>query len=245
MSIEITQSDLTRIVVAVDPATTANEDSDDTGIVVVARGPHQPSTCKVPFCPGHGYVLDDRSCHESPATAMRIAVRAYDDWKADRVVAETNNGGDYIGDLLHTIRAGIPYATVTATRGKRVRAEPVAALWEQGRGHFIYMGDSKLEDQLTTWSPDMKDSPDRLDALVWGMTYLGLVGGQGDAFITAWKNEITKRPAHEEPIELRMLPRQASNAPSTLRKGCKHRFQREPNGIQCLNCGGWQLEGEP
>lgn len=242
MSIQITRAELTRIVVAVDPAVTANEDSDDTGIVVVARGPHQPSTCNIPFCPGHGYVLDDRTCHLVPAKWAELVVQTFDDWQADRVYAETNNGGDMVGTVIHAVRAGVPYSAVTATRGKKVRAEPASALSEQGRIHFVGVH-PELEGELTTWNPELAgDSPNRLDALVWGLAGLGLIGGVGDAFLTAWKAEIADRPANSVPDELRALPRQASNARAELRKGCKHRFQRETEGIQCVLCGGWKEE---
>ena len=245
MSINVSRSDFTRIVVAVDPAVTATEDSDDTGIIVVARGPHQPSTCKIPFCPGHGYVLDDKTCHELPADAMKVAITAYDLWQADRVVGETNNGGDYIGTVLHAIRAGVPYSTVTASRGKQLRAEPVSALYEQGRVHHV--GNfPELEQEQATWTPDSKWSPDRLDALVWGLTFLGLVGGVGDAFITAWKDEIANRkPA--PPPELKSLPHHVNLidrpvANERCKGGSTHRFQREANGNLCMVCGCWQEE---
>ncbi len=239
-------SELTRIVVAVDPAVTATEDSDDTGIIVVARGPHQPETCDIPFCPGHGYVLDDRSCHELPAAAMRIVVAAYDHWKADRVVAETNNGADYIGTVLHAIRAGIPFAKVTATRGKQLRAEPCSALYEQGRVH--HLGDfPELTAQQETWTPETKGSPDRLDALVWGLTYLGLVGSQGAAFMTAFQEEIAARTAHQVPAELRSMPHHVSEvdrpiAQAKCKGGKPHRFQEYPNGYLCGVCGGWKAD---
>ena len=240
--IEIAHSELTRIVVAIDPAVTATEESDDTGIIVVARGPHQAnSNCTIPYCPGHGYVLDDVSCHLPPTGWAKVAVAAYIKWEADRIVAETNNGGDMVGTVIHAVMPGVPYAKVTATRGKQMRAEPISALYEQGRIHEL--GDfPELKAQQESWTPDSGWSPDRLDALVWGLTFLGLIGGQGAAFLTAWKDEIAQRLAHEVPAQLKALPRQASNAPTTLRKGCKHRFQREANGIQCVNCGGWQLE---
>lgn len=235
-------SELTRIVVAIDPAVTATEDSDDTGIIVVARGPHQSDTgCTIPFCPGHGFVLADASCHLPPTGWARVAVSEYNKWKADRIVAEVNNGGDMVGEVIHAVQAGVPYAKVTATRGKQMRAEPISALYEQGRVHEL--GDfPELRTQQESWTPDSGWSPDRLDALVWGLTFLGLVGGQGAAFMTAWKDELQQRPAYVEPPELRLLPKAASNAPSELRKGCKHRFQHEAGGIQCLNCGGWLKE---
>ncbi len=242
--IRVSRSELTRTVVAMDPAVTATETSDDTGIIVVARGPHidiPGKECTIPFCPGHGYVLADYTCHELPVDACKRAVQAYDDFKADRIVAEKNAGGDYIRTVIHTVRAGVPFSVVTATVGKKTRAEPAAALSEQNRVHFLGVF-PELEQQLTTWNPEMKgDSPDRLDALVWGLTYLNLVGDVGAGFLVAWQQETEDRPA-QAPEELRALPRAASDAPAELRSGCKHRYQQWPTGIQCVLCGGWKIE---
>jgi phage terminase large subunit-like protein len=242
--IDIDYSELTRIVVAIDPAVTATEDSDDTGIIVVARGPHQDgSRCTIPHCPGHGYVLEDASCHLPPAGWAKTAIAAYDKWRADRIVAETNNGGDLVGTVIHAIRAGVPYAKVTATRGKQMRAEPIAALYEQDRIHEL--GNfPELKMQQESWTPDSNESPDRLDALVWGLTFLGLIGGQGAAFITAWKDETANRkPA--PPAELKSLPHHVNLidhpvAQERCKNGGRHRFQNEANGARCMVCGGWQ-----
>ena len=228
---------------AVDPAVTATEDSDDTGIVVVARGPHQPATCHIPFCPGHGYVLADATCHLLPAEWAKLAVTTYDAWAADRIVAETNNGGDMVGTLIHAVNAGVAYSKVTATRGKQLRAEPCSALYDQGRVHHIGAF-PELEQEMATWTPESKWSPNRVDALVWGLTYLGLVGGVGDAFMTAWQQEIADRPTHQVPAELKPLPRAASDASTELRVGCKHRWQHEQGFIQCVYCGGCKPETE-
>lgn len=179
---EVDRGDLTRIVVAVDPAVTANEDSDDSGVIVVARGPHQPDTCEIDRCPGHGYVLDDRTCHLIPAELSKLVVATYDYWQADRIVAEVNNGADYIGALIHAVRVGVPYSDVRATRGKQTRAEPVSALYEQGRVHHLGVF-VELEQELETWTPDSKWSPNRLDALVWGLTFLGLIAGPGELLV--------------------------------------------------------------
>lgn len=155
------EMDLVEIVVGVDPAVTSGEDSDDTGIIVCGRG-----------ADGRGYVLLDRSCHVSPAKWAARAVKAYDDTEADRIVGEVNNGGDLVESLIRTVRPNVPYKKVHASRGKRVRAEPIAALYEQGRiSHVKVFTD--LEAQLTEWTPDDGDSPDRLDALVWAFTELG------------------------------------------------------------------------
>lgn len=180
MSIAVSMDDLTRIVVAIDPAVTAGEDSDFTGMMVVGRGPHQPGTCKLTTpCPAHGYVLADLTCKMAPAQWARRAVDAFDKWQANRIVAEVNNGGDMVGETIRAIRSSVPYEAVRATRGKRIRAEPASSLYEQGRVHHIGVF-PELEDQLTSWSPDIPgDSPDRLDALVWGLTALGLINHLG------------------------------------------------------------------
>jgi phage terminase large subunit-like protein len=232
--VQVRRSDLQRIVLGIDPAVTANEDSDDTGIVVVARGPHQSEHCKVPYCPGHGYVLDDRTCHLAPADWAKLAVQVYDEWQADRIVAEVNNGGDMVGTVIHAVRAGLPYRAVHATRGKRVRAEPASALSEQGRIHFLGVF-PQLEDELSTWDPASKDSPNRLDALVWGLAELGLIGDQGAAFMTVMQDATANTPMNPTPRELRGLPTPTDDeTPTDLRPGCAHRWK---DG-QCVFCGG-------
>ena len=107
MAISVSRSQLWRVVVAIDPAVTANEGSDDTGIVVAARGPHQPETCAIDHCPGHGYVLDDVTCHVGPHAWAKIAVEAFDRWQGDRIVAEVNNGGLMVGETIHAVRVGV------------------------------------------------------------------------------------------------------------------------------------------
>ena len=160
----VTVPNLRRIVVAIDPAATANADSDETGIVVAGVDDH-----------GHGYVLEDRSMKGSPAEWASAAVTAHHVHKADRIVAEANQGGDMITHTLRTVDASAPVKLVHASRGKRTRAEPVAALYEQGRVHHAGTF-PELEDQLCTWTPD-GPSPDRLDALVWALTEL-MVGSR-------------------------------------------------------------------
>lgn len=148
------------VVVAVDPAVTANEGSDETGILVVGRG-----------VDGRAYVLADLSCKAHPAEVARRCVAAYDDYGANWIVAETNNGGDYIGALINTVNPNVGYKTVRATRGKYLRAEPVAAVYERGRAHHVGRFD-QLEEQMVTFEPGTDESPDRLDALVYGVTAL-------------------------------------------------------------------------
>jgi phage terminase large subunit-like protein len=161
---------LVRIVVAVDPAVTSGEDADETGIIVAGLGP-PPGEPAGP--PEHGYVLEDATCRLPPGEWAQRVVGLYHKWEADRVVAEVNNGGDLVEHLLRTVDRSVSYRKVTASRGKRVRAEPVAALYEQGRVHHV--GDlSALEDQQRNFVPDVtsEQSPDHVDALVWAMTDL-------------------------------------------------------------------------
>jgi phage terminase large subunit-like protein len=154
--------DLTRIVVAVDPAVTAGESSDETGIVVCGED-----------ADGNGYVLADRSCRLPPDQWAAEVVKAYDEYEADRVIAESNNGGDLLESVLRTLRRNLPYKKVHASRGKVARAEPVAALYEQAR--IFHAGAfPALEDEQVTFVPGKlsRRSPNRVDALVWGMTFL-------------------------------------------------------------------------
>ena len=166
-----------RIVVGVDPAVTGHEESDETGIVVAAQGSGEWRD--------HYFVLSDRSGRH-PATKTNpevqtwsdVVVRSYRTHNADRVVAERNNGGDLVAGAIHQVAPDIPVELVVATRGKVKRAEPVAMLWEQGRAHMIGMH-PQLEDQMTTFQPDdpTASSPDRMDAMVWAISYL--IGATG------------------------------------------------------------------
>jgi len=157
--------DLIRIVVAIDPAVTNKETSDETGIVVAGIDRNLD-----------GYVLEDISLRATPEKWARAAITAYNKWGADRIVGEANNGGDMIETILRSIDPTIAYKKVWASKGKATRAEPVSALYEQGKIHHIgYYAD--LEDELCEWEPG-NPSPNRLDALVWAFTELKLKGGQ-------------------------------------------------------------------
>jgi len=160
------ERELTNIIVAIDPAVTANENSDETGIIVVGKDANNEY-----------YVLEDISGKYSADKWGRMAVRAYYEWEADRVVAEVNNGGDLVERLLRNIDTDIPYRSVHATRGKLVRAEPIAALYEQKRVHHVGSF-PELESQMCTYTGDIKTSPDRLDAMVWGLSELSKSKGQ-------------------------------------------------------------------
>jgi phage terminase large subunit-like protein len=153
--------DLIRVVIAIDPAATDDEESDETGIVIAGLGSD-----------GHAYVLEDLSLKASPDGWATAAVTAYYKYEADRIVAEANNGGDMIEHTIRTVDKTVSYKKVHASRGKLTRAEPIAALYEQGKVHHVgYFG--TLEDQMCTWAPGQK-SPDRMDALVWALTELML-----------------------------------------------------------------------
>ncbi|MFD0408615.1 terminase large subunit domain-containing protein [Kitasatospora sp. NPDC127116] len=163
---------LSRIVVAVDPAATSTEEADEMGIIVAGLG-----AARVPDLNGtmrqHGYVIDDLSGRMRPIDAARKAVEAYHAHRADAIVAEVNNGGEWIGTVVRQVDPRVNYRTVSASRGKLTRAEPVAALFEQHAAHLVVRS-FPLDDQLTTWVPGLADSPDRLDALVWALTHLML-----------------------------------------------------------------------
>jgi phage terminase large subunit-like protein len=131
---------LQRVVVAIDPATTSGEDADEAGIVVAGKDSD-----------GHGYVLADLSGRYSPAEWAQTAIAVYRAHKADRIVAETNNGGDMVEATLRMVDPNIPFTAVHASRGKIVRAEPVAALYEQQRVHHVSMF-PELEDLRWTQS---------------------------------------------------------------------------------------------
>ena len=157
--------DLQRVVVAIDPATTNKDDSDETGIIVAGLGRDN-----------YGYILADYSGKYTPNGWANKAVNAYQEYSADRIVGETNQGGDMVENVIRGQSANVSYKEVRATRGKQIRAEPIASLYEQGK--VFHIGQlSKLEDQLCTWEPG-NDSPDRLDALVWALTEL-MLGNSG------------------------------------------------------------------
>jgi phage terminase large subunit-like protein len=145
-----------RVVVAIDPAAKSTETSDDTGIVGLGLG-----------VDGRFYVLGDETMKGTPAQWGRVAVNFYHRIEADRMIAENNNGGEMVEYVLRSIDAHLPYEGVHATRGKLVRAEPIAALYEHGKVSHC-PGLAKLEAELMTFTgATTDDSPNRLDALVW------------------------------------------------------------------------------
>ncbi len=166
----INDINVVRRVVSVDPAVTAHAESDETGIVVVSRDRE-----------GHGYVEADLSMRGTPNEWAMKVVQVFDEYECDNIVVEVNQGGDMVAQTLRTIRGHLPIREVRASKGKRLRAEPVSSLYEQGRIHHVGVLD-KLETQMTTWTPDDPKSPDRLDALVHGLTEL-MDGGGAEAYL--------------------------------------------------------------
>jgi phage terminase large subunit-like protein len=161
--------ELQRIVVAIDPAVTSGKESDETGIVVAGRAASGSAASE-------GYVLGDASGRYAPLEWAKAAIALYHRHDADRIVAEVNNGGDMVEATLRMVDPDIPFTAVRASRGKVVRAEPVAALYEQGRIHHVG-GLPELEDQMCAFTTDFDHrsagySPDRVDALVWALTEL-------------------------------------------------------------------------
>ena len=145
---------MSRIVVSIDPAVTNTEASDETGIIVAG--------CDAG---GHGYVLFDGSLKGSPLDWAQKAVALFDEYKADALLVEVNQGGDMVSAVLKQVRPSLPIREIRAHVGKKLRAEPVAAMYEQGRVHHVGIF-AQLEDQMTNWTPADASSPDRLDAMV-------------------------------------------------------------------------------
>ncbi|EKE72750.1 DNA-packaging protein [Celeribacter baekdonensis] len=166
-----------RIVVAVDPPVTGHAGSDECGIVVVgAVTQGAPQNWRA-------YVLEDATVSaSSPTVWAKAAIDALARWEGDKIVAEVNQGGDLVETVLRQIDPMVPYKSVRATRGKAARAEPVAALYDQGRVRHVWGGLDALEDQMikmTAQGFQAPGSPDRLDALVWAVHELMIVPAAG------------------------------------------------------------------
>jgi phage terminase large subunit-like protein len=170
---------LQRIVVAIDPEATNNENSAETGIIVAGVAKVGDKL--------HGYILDDMSIKASPSGWATAAITGYHKHKADRIIGEVNNGGDMVEHTVRSVDKNVPFKSVHASRGKELRAEPISALYEQGRVHHIGFF-PELEDQLCEWVSGDK-SPDRLDALVWALTELML---EENSF-SGWKAVLEKQ----------------------------------------------------
>lgn len=160
--------DFDRIVVAVDPAVTSSADADLTGIIVAGVLGAWPMV--------QGVILADKTPPHpvTPEAWGRTVVETYREYEADAIVAETNNGGELVETVLRTIDRTVSYRAVHASRGKKTRAEPISSLYQQRKVRHV--GNlSELEDEYCTWVPgESRDSPNRLDAAVWGLTELML-----------------------------------------------------------------------
>jgi phage terminase large subunit-like protein len=163
-----------KVVVGLDPNVTSGETADAAGIVVVGRR-------RDPDGADRAYVLADRTCtHGGPSAWRTAALEAYYDFQADRIVAEVNNGGELVAMVVKALDPGVVVKSITASRGKRTRAEPVSILYERGwetgqhDPRVLHAGAfPELEDEQSTWSGE-PDSPNRMDALVWAVTELML-----------------------------------------------------------------------
>ena len=195
--------DLERVIVAVDPAVSNEEGSDENGIVVVGLARDDTGYAR-------GYVLEDASLKGSPEEWARRAVSMYRKWSADKIVAEKNQGGEMVSSVIRSVDRSITPKLVHASRGKIVRAEPISSLYEQNRIHHVGRFD-QLEDQMCTFSVDNIrgngfGSPDRVDALVWGLTELfdkltGRRRSEKSELITTMKSERLsyQSPAYSQP----------------------------------------------
>jgi len=190
--------ELARVVVALDPSgSSGHDDGDAQGVVIAGLG-----------IDGLGYVLADWTCRLSPEGWGRRAIEAFDRFGADRIVAEKNYGGDMVRSTLHTVRPTAPVVLVSASRGKTLRAEPVSALYEQGRVRHVIpdVADNplaELEDEMrhaTTAGYLGEASPNRLDALVWALTGLFLAPETpGAAFLELARRDMAKSEARHQP----------------------------------------------
>ena len=151
--------ELTYVVIGVDPSATSKAGSDDTGIIAAGKSKE-----------GHFYIFGDYTCHLTPQGWGEAVLTAYHKHEANMVIGETNQGGEMVQHTLKTIDPKIPFKAVHSSRGKSIRAEPVSALYEQGKVHHFGTF-PELEDELCEWTPGA-DSPDRLDALVFALTEL-------------------------------------------------------------------------
>lgn len=159
--------EMSRIVVAIDPAVTGGKNSDETGIVIAGRAAHGQKY----------YVLEDATLRGSPDQWISRAIAKYHQYEADRIVAEVNQGGDMVQKLILDSDRSVAYKAVRATRGKMLRAEPIAALYE--REQVFHAGRfPELEEQMIFYNGSGNVSPDRLDALVWAITELSQSSGQ-------------------------------------------------------------------
>lgn len=166
------KAELIRVVVGVDPAITSSEGADETGIVAVASYLH-PADGHEDRKHEHYVVLEDGTLKATPSVWARRAVTLYERLSGDAIVGEVNKGGEMIEQIVRQVNPSVAFRAVRATRGKVTRAEPIAALYEQGKVHHVGAF-PELEDQQCSYVPGESGSPDRMDALVWALTDLAI-----------------------------------------------------------------------
>jgi phage terminase large subunit-like protein len=214
--------EMKRVVVAVDPSGTRGEEDggDNVGIVVAGLGADD-----------FGYVLADRTCKLSPDGWGREAVNAYYQFKADRIVAERNFGGAMVEHVIRTVDRNVSFREVTASRGKIIRAEPVAALYEQSRVRHA-QAFLNLEEQLVAITSEGyvgQGSPDRADALVWALTEILLETSPAWGWLEYYRREVEKLDSLSPERSVRMrAPEGALGTTFYLRSG--KRLELKPNG---------------
>lgn len=181
---QVSIEDFRRIAIPVDPAVTSGEDSDECGILAIGLGPAPTGWQPPKGAPAsladapHLYILEDCSIRATPEAWGRRSLEVAEEWAADVLTAEVNNGGELVGTMTQMVARSeglkMPhYHPVHAAVGKRTRAEPVGGVWQQHRVHLVGTGFRKLADQWATWVPGSgMPSPDRLDASVWGAVEL-------------------------------------------------------------------------
>lgn len=222
---------LSRIVVAMDPATTSNEDSDEWGIIAAGQDGRYPA---------HYFILADESGIYTPDEAGKVAVRLYHRLGADRIVGEANNGGDMIETILRYQDANISYRKITASRGKAIRAEPISALYEQHRVHH-HGNFATLEDQMTNWNPQTdEESPDRLDANVWAITELASGADGWEQYAKSEVGDMQRSGILPKAPESRVLV----DGRSTDKCECGSvAWTGKPGEQKCFKCGKDRLKG--
>lgn len=151
-----------RVVVAVDPAVSNKDKSDETGIIIAGQ-------CE----DGHYYIMEDKTIKAHVSVWAKLSVKVYNKYLADVIVGEVNNGGDLIETVIRQYQENINFKAVHATKGKYLRAEPIAALYERGLVHHVGSNLQELEVEMSEWVPG-DPSPNRVDALVWALTYLAM-----------------------------------------------------------------------
>ena len=232
--------ELRHVVVAIDPA---GGGSDEVGIVAAGRD-----------ADGHAYVLADRSGRFHPEQWARRAIGLYHELEADRIVVERNYGGDMVTSTLRAVDTRLQIVEVVASRGKRVRAEPIATAYEQGKVHHVGVFE-QLEEQMCTWTPDSGDSPDRMDALVWALTDV-MQKGQGAAFMEFWKattpalgeGQQVSQSLKDQEIRRQIRQTEASKpsfaAPERKMVGprCLQAAGHRWRGDTCVFCGGLKAD---